>query len=132
MHKTPLELAHIFFDLWTANRMDAALEMVAEDVYYDNVPYSVIIGRKAVRDFHVDFGFGDDWRAEFLVDNIAVNGNVVLSERKDIFYHSSGAVITLPVMGMLIFEDGIIKVWRDYFDPKEFDKQVAVIKGQAN
>ncbi len=41
-------------------------------------------------------------------------GNVVLNERVDDFHHSSGAVISLPVMGTLTVVDGRITVWRDY------------------
>lgn len=129
MSKTPIEIAETFFALWTANRMDDALAMLSEDVFYDNVPFPNIVGREGVRQFHVDFGFGKDFRAEFRVVNIAAAGNIVLSERVDVFFHTSGGTITLPVMGTVtIGEDGMITVWRDYFDPTDFDKQLAKIK----
>jgi limonene-1,2-epoxide hydrolase len=99
MSKPPIEIAETFFALWTANRMDDALAMLSEDVFYDNVPFPDIVGREGVRKFHVDFGFGKDFRAEFKVINIAASGNVVLSERSDVFFHTSGGTITLPVMG---------------------------------
>ncbi|BDC46113.1 hypothetical protein PTKU15_94100 [Paraburkholderia terrae] len=76
----------------------------------------------------MDFGFGKDFRAEFRVVNIAVSGNVVLSERVDVFFHASGGTITLPVMGTLTIENGMITVWRDYFDPTDFERQLSRIK----
>lgn len=128
MLKTPLEIAEEFLGLWTADRMEDALTMLTEDVYYHNVPFPVIIGRDGVRQFHIDFGFGKDWRAEFNIINIAVVGNVVLSERLDVFYHTSGGTISLPVMGALTIENGMITNWRDYFDPTDFEKQLSEIK----
>lgn len=125
-----IEIAKTFIAHWNADRMDDALAMLADDVYYDNVPlpFPVIIGREGVRKFHVDFGFGKDFRADWEIVNIAVSGNVVLSERVDTFIHSSGATIVLPVMGTLTIEDGQITVWRDYFDPTDFDRQLGQIK----
>ncbi|TGN95746.1 limonene-1,2-epoxide hydrolase family protein [Burkholderia sp. USMB20] len=128
MTQTPIEIAETFFEHWTADRMEDGLAMLTEDVLYDNVPFPTIIGRDGVRQFHVDFGFGKDFRAEFEVVNIAAAGNVVLSERVDTFFHTSGGAIVLPVMGTLTIEDGMITVWRDYFDPTDFDRQLASIK----
>lgn len=109
--------------------MEDALAMLADDVFYDNVPVSFpkITGRDGVRQFHVDFGFGKDFRAEFKIVNIAVSGNIVLSERVDVFFHSSGGTITLPVMGTLTIENDMITVWRDYFDPTDFERQLSQI-----
>ncbi|KHK03114.1 limonene-1,2-epoxide hydrolase family protein [Desulfovibrio sp. TomC] len=128
MSKTPIEIAETFYGLWSDDRMEDALTMLTEDVLYDNIPFPTIIGRDGVRKFHVDFGFGNDFRAEFKIVNIAAAGNIVLSERVDIFYHSSGGTITLPVMGTLTIENGMITVWRDYFDPTDFEKQLSQIK----
>ncbi|MET8080725.1 limonene-1,2-epoxide hydrolase family protein [Streptomyces sp. NPDC005303] len=60
--------------------------------------------------------------------NIAAVGNVVLNERVDDFHHSSGRVVSLPVMETITVEDGMITVWRDYFDPTEMKRQLAEIK----
>lgn len=128
MTPTPIEIAETFFTHWTADRMENGLAMLTDNVLYDNVPFPTIIGRDGVRQFHVDFGFGKDFRAEFKVVNIAASGNIVLSERVDTFFHSGGGTITLPVMGTLTIEDGMITVWRDYFDPTDFDRQLALIK----
>ena len=123
-----IELAEVFIGHWNADRMEDALAMLSDDVHYDNVPFPTITGRDGVRDFHVDFGFGKDFRADWKVVNIAASGNVVLSERVDTFIHTSGGTIALPMMGTLTFENGIITVWRDYFDPADFQRQLDQIK----
>lgn len=63
--------------------------------------------------------------------HIAAAGNVVLNERVDVFKHKSGAAITLPVMGTITVDEEMITVWRDYFDPAEFDRQLGKIKRAA-
>jgi limonene-1,2-epoxide hydrolase len=102
--------------------------MLSDDVLYDNVPLPKITGRDNVRKFHEDFGVGTAFKVEWTVTHIAASGIVVLNERLDIFTHESGATITLPVMGTVTVEKGVITVWRDYFDLAEFERQVSVIK----
>jgi limonene-1,2-epoxide hydrolase len=124
MPDSPIDVAKTFVAHWNANRVEEALAMLSEDVLYDNVPYPDINGREAVRKFHLDFGMGTTFRADWKIVNIAAAGNVVLNERVDDFHHSSGAVISLPVMGTLNVVDGRITVWRDYFDSAAMEQQL--------
>lgn len=128
MPATPIEIATAFFEHWSANRIDNALAMLSEDVLYDNVPFPDIIGRENVRKFHGDFGIGTTFNVDWKVTAIAASGNVVLNERIDVFTHESGGKVTLPVMGTITVENGQITIWRDYFDPTDFDKQLSQIK----
>jgi limonene-1,2-epoxide hydrolase len=128
MSASPIEIAITFFEHWSANHIDQALAMLSEDVLYDNVPFPNIVGRENVRKFHSDFGVGTTFKVDWQVTQIAESGNVVLNERIDIFTHESGAKITLPVMGTVTVENGQITIWRDYFDPTDFDKQLSQIK----
>ena len=128
MTAEPIEIARTFFAHWSTNRIDDAIAMLAEDVLYDNVPFPDIVGREQVRKFHADFGLGTSFTVDWKVTAIAAAGNVVLNERIDIFTHESGGTVTLPVMGAVTVEDGLITVWRDYFDPTDFDHQLATIK----
>ncbi|HEB3530215.1 nuclear transport factor 2 family protein [Burkholderia cenocepacia] len=123
-----LAVALRFFSLWTENRIDDALSMLSDDVLYDNVPFPDIVGRDNVRQFHSDFGIGTTFKVDWTVTHIAAAGNVVLNERIDVFQHESGGKITLPVMGTLTIVDDRITVWRDYFDPADFDRQLSAIK----
>ncbi|KQR77638.1 limonene-1,2-epoxide hydrolase family protein [Rhizobium sp. Leaf341] len=128
MSTTAIETAQTFFDHWSANRIDEAIALLAEDVLYDNVPFPDITGRENVRKFHRDFGIGTTFTVDWKVVQIAASGNVVLNERIDIFLHESGGRITLPVMGTVTVENGMITVWRDYFDPADFERQLNQIK----
>ena len=128
---TPIEIATTFFAHWSNNRIDDALRMLSHDVLYDNVPFPDIVGREAVGEFHRGFGIGSAFLLDWKVTQIAAAGNVVLNERIDIFKHANGASITLPVMGTLTVENGEITVWRDYFDPADFDRQLALVKAQG-
>ena len=127
MSTTAIEIAQTFFDHWSANRIDEAIAMLAEDILYDNVPFPDITGRENVRKFHRDFGIGNTFTVDWKVVQIAAAGNVVLNERIDIFLHENGGRITLPVMGTVTVENGMITVWRDYFDPADFDRQLGQI-----
>ncbi len=125
---SPLETAKTFFAHWSANRIEEALAMLADDVLYDNVPLPDMSGRDNVRKFHADFGIGTAFKVDWQVTRIAASGNVVLNERIDIFTHESGGQITLPVMGTLTVENGEITLWRDYFDLASFEQQLAAIR----
>jgi limonene-1,2-epoxide hydrolase len=120
-------IARTFFEHWSANRIDDALAMLAPEVLYDNVPFPDIVGRENVRKFHADFGIGSTFTVDWQVVHLAATGNVVLNERIDVFKHVDGATITLPVMGTLTIDNGFITVWRDYFDPTDFDRQLQAI-----
>jgi limonene-1,2-epoxide hydrolase len=128
MSKNPIDIVITFFGHWTANRIEDALAMLSDDVLYDNVPLPNIMGRDHVRKFHQDFGVGRAFKVDWTVTNIAASGNVVLNERIDVFSHESGGTITLPVMGTVTVENGVITVWRDYFDLGDFERQVSLIK----
>ncbi|WOD20416.1 limonene-1,2-epoxide hydrolase family protein [Paraburkholderia kirstenboschensis] len=123
----PIRIALEFFEHWSANRIDEALAMLADDVLYDNVPFPQIVGRDNVRMFHADFGIGRIFTVDWQVTQIAASGDVVLNERVDIFRHEDGGEISLPVMGTVTVKDGIITVWRDYFDPGDFNRQLAAV-----
>lgn len=128
---TPVQIAEVFFAHWSNNRIDAALAMLSPNVLYDNVPFPDISGRAEVEKFHRGFGIGTDFLLDWKVIHIAAAGNVVLNERIDVFRHVNGGVIMLPVMGTITVEHGEITVWRDYFDPADFDRQLAAVKARA-
>lgn len=128
MSNDPISIARTFFDHWSGNRIDEALAMLTDDVLYDNVPFPDIFGRENVRKFHRDFGIGTTFTVDWTVTNIAAAGQVVLNERVDVFNHANGGKITLPVMGTLTIANGLITIWRDYFDPADFDRQLSKLK----
>lgn len=54
-------------------------------------------------------------QSEFEVLNLAVCGDVVLTERIDRVV-VDGREIALPIMGTLEVRDGRVAAWREYFD----------------
>lgn len=127
----PIHIAETFFAHWSANRIDDALAMLSDDVLYDNVPFPDIVGREEVGRFHRSFGVGSEFLLDWTITHIAAAGRVVLNERIDVFRHKDGGAISLPVMGTLTVENGRITVWRDYFDPADFERQLARLRGSV-
>lgn len=94
--------------------LEGALQMMAEDVEYDNVPMPTIIGREGVREFLGPF-VENSKTVEFEVHRQLADGNVVMNERTDRF-HMEDVDIEIPVVGVWEVEAGQITLWRDYFD----------------
>ncbi|CAO4173999.1 limonene-1,2-epoxide hydrolase family protein [Methylorubrum aminovorans] len=117
-----------FFELINGERFDAAIDLVAEDVLYHNIPLPQMQGRENVRQFHKGFGVGSRIRADWRVLRIAQDGDTVLTERFDIFTAENGARIELPTMGSMRVSVGAIVEWRDYFDLSSFEKQAAALQ----
>lgn len=117
---TPTRVVLDFVDAW--NRLDyaAIYRLMADDIFYHNIPLPPCVGREAVK------AYLEAWpvqQAEWIVHHIAANGAVVLTERTDKFV-KDGKQIVVPVMGAFEIEGGVIKSWRDYFD-------LGAIKGKA-
>ncbi len=111
-------IAHI-----DAKDLDAALNCVADDVYYDNVPIGDMNGRDKMREFLAPM-LGGAGPVEFEVLRQTCTDNTVMNERVDRFHTGSGRLIELPVMGIFEVNDGLITFWRDYFDNATFMRQI--------
>lgn len=113
--RTPEEVVTTFIERIVAKDLDGACELVTADVEYDNVPMGKNYGPegiKAVLGAMVD-GVG---AVEFVTHRQLAVGNVVVNERTDRF-EVGGRWIDLPVAGFFeVGEDGLISLWRDYFD----------------
>jgi limonene-1,2-epoxide hydrolase len=118
----PIDVVRRFCDTWSTGDVDAIVAYFTEDAVYDNIPMEAVTGTEAIRAFIA--GFSDNVeKVEFRVDNIAANGDVVLTERVDIFT-LPGKTIELPVMGTFEVRGGKIAAWRDYFDLNQFMGQM--------
>lgn len=119
---SPAEVVEAFIARIESLDLDGALQLVAPDCEYDNVPVGPVRGHEAIRSIlgplARDF---DEVRWEVL--RCAVNGNTVFNERVDRFRRGQSWV-NLPVTGVWVVEDGLITLWRDYFD-------LATYTGQA-
>ncbi len=107
-----------------AKEIDAAVAMLTDDVSYENVPIGPIAGRDAVRST-LDGFLGMASEVDWPVSREVVAGNVVINERVDRFKIGSGW-LEMPVAGVFeVTDDGLISLWRDYFDMNTYTSQLA-------
>jgi limonene-1,2-epoxide hydrolase len=121
--RSPGEIVQDFCDAWAKLDLDELLAYFAPDAIYHNIPVDPVVGVDAIRATIQMFTTGVE-RIEFRVRNLAVTGDVVLTERVDVFVlpHTT---VELPVMGTFEIRDGLIAAWRDYFDLNQYMQQVA-------
>lgn len=104
-------------DSWKAGNIDGVLEHVADDVqYYYRVGSAPLNGPDEIRAFLEKFGSGMSdirWR----ITRHAQDGNLLMVEGADDFVDAKGNRVQIPYMGMFEFENGKIRLWRDYFNP---------------
>lgn len=99
----------------------AAMALVAEDCYYDNVPIGDMRGHEQMLGFLGPM-FDSKGPVEFEILRQTAAGNMVMNERIDKFV-MKGKDIALPVAGVFEVDDqGKISFWRDYFDNGMFMK----------
>jgi len=107
------------------NRMDidGAVDMLATNVVYHNIPMEPINGREAARGFLS--GMAGVTSMQWEVFNSAENGDTVLNEREDRFYADEVKTLSIRVMGVFKVVGDEIVEWRDYFDMAELQAQQA-------
>ena len=121
-NETPIEVVRRFCAVWSNVDPDVIAEFFTDDAVYHNIPMDPITGRDAIKSFIAGFAGGAE-QIDFRVRNIVADGDVVLTERVDVFVMPNGKV-ELPVMGTFEVRDGKIAAWRDYFDLKQFMDQM--------
>jgi limonene-1,2-epoxide hydrolase len=88
---------------------------LADDALYQNVGMPAEVGADAiVAALAGQFAMFPDTYA-YEMKNLAVDGNVVLTERID-YIGTSDDPKALPVMGTFVVRDGKIARWHDYWD----------------
>ena len=112
---TPDETVTEFVRRLVAKDLDGACQLVTADVEYDNVPMGKNYGPEGIKSVleAMVAGVGE---VEFVVHRQLAVDNVVMNERNDRF-EVNGGWIDLPVAGVFeVNDDGLITLWRDYFD----------------
>lgn len=123
---SPQHVVAEFIAAVEAKDIDRALGYLAEDVSYENVPMDPIVGREltgvVLRGF-LEPAIEVDWR----VSREIVAGNVVVNERVDRF-RIGETWVQVPVVGVWeINDDGLITLWRDYFDMETYTSQLSTL-----
>jgi limonene-1,2-epoxide hydrolase len=89
---------------------------VADDAVYQNCGMPAAAGVEAiVENLATQFAAYPD-SYEYVVKNIAGDGDVVLTERLDLIRGPDGTVHGVPVMGTFVLRAGRIVRWTDYWD----------------
>lgn len=108
--------------------LDGAIALLAEDVRYENVPIAPSVGRAAAR-ATLEMVLLSAREVEWRVDRQVVSGQVVINERVDRF-RFEGGWLELPVAGFFeVGDDGLIALWRDYFDMATYMNQLGELTG---
>jgi limonene-1,2-epoxide hydrolase len=120
----PAEIVNSFIAAVEVKDVELAVSHLAEDVSYENMPISPIVGRDAVRHILGDF-LAPAGRVEWRIERQVVSGSVVVNERVDRF-EIGGGWLELPVAGVFeVDPDGKISLWRDYFDMQTYLSRLA-------
>jgi limonene-1,2-epoxide hydrolase len=105
----------------------AAMEMVADDCEYDNVPITKVFGRDAIVNILSGF-LASATKVEWLIHHQVAHGDmehgVVMNERTDRF-EIDGRWVEFDIAGLFVISNGKIALWRDYFDKEAFTKALA-------
>lgn len=108
--------------------VDAALALLAEQVSYENMPITPIVGRAAVGEALGNF-LGPADEVDWQILRQHADGDVVFNERLDRFKIGTGW-LELPVAGVFeVNADGLITLWRDYFDLGSYMRQLGELTG---
>lgn len=94
----------------------------SENIIYHNIPMKPLSRKEEVERY-----LKSAWRfceCHWEIQNIAVNENVVLTERVDNLLVNQ-CKISLPAMGVFELKESKICVWRDYFDLGMYREQLA-------
>ena len=98
--------------------IDAAVDLLAPDVVYQNVPFPPARGKAAVeRQLRWLGRYGSGFEVTY--DNVAADGAVVLTERTDVLVFGR-LKAAFWVCGTFEVHDGRITLWRDRFDMVDF------------
>ncbi len=119
------EIVSRFIAAWEARDVDAIMAFFAKDAAYHNMPMPKLVGQTQIREFIQPFVDGAD-KVSFQVLHSAENAaGTVLNERVDSFVLKNGKKLAIKVVGIFELSGGKIAAWRDYFDMKEFEAQMA-------
>jgi limonene-1,2-epoxide hydrolase len=119
---SPLAIVRAFVAALERKDIDAAMVLVASNCEYDNVPMSTTFGPDAIRAGLAPF-LAAATEVEWVTHRDAQTGPFVFNERTDRFQFAHGWV-EIPVTGVWEVHEGLITLWRDYFDLATFTKQM--------
>ena len=107
---------------WRRKDIEAVLARVTDDiVWHSHVGSPPILGKAAMRQTLGTLGAGMSdvrWR----IFDYAENEHSLFLEGVDDFVTPEGRRVVIPYCGVMIFREGLVAEWRDYFDRGVFTK----------
>ncbi len=127
--KDALDVVHTFIAAIEAKDIDAAVALLSDTCEYDNVPMGKVVGVDAVRATLGPF-VAQCATVEWVILRESATNTSVFNERLDRFHMPHGWV-EIPVVGVWEVVDGLITLWRDYFDLATFRSQMVTVAATA-
>lgn len=125
---SPSEIVTAFIEALERKDVAAASAYASPTISYENMPMDPIVGREAMAAM-LDMFLGSANEVEWVILRQHEVGQVVFNERIDRFQIGSGW-LELPLVGLFeIDDDGLISLWRDYFDLGSYQRQLAELTG---
>lgn len=117
MSTTPENIVRDFCKNVSSRDRSLLEPLLHDDIEFMNVGLEIYRGREAVLNHFGPDGVWDMFpdTFDFLIRNLAVSGNRVLTERVDVV-GVNGHDAPLPLMGIFEIENDRIRYWRDYAD----------------
>ena len=121
---TPAETVTEFLHRVDQLNLDGAAELLAEDVLYDNVPMEPKFNGRDTVIAVLKGWLGAATEADWQVLRQTETGQMVMNERLDRVL-MAGKWVEIPCAGIFeVGDDGLIHLWRDYFDLATFTSQL--------
>jgi limonene-1,2-epoxide hydrolase len=116
MSRNAERLKQLFVDLEKLDFAAVAAHCTADCVYED-VPYeaATAVGRDAIR-AKLAMGLETLERLPTTIHELLESGDTIMVERTEVWHHPTGERATLRVAAVFKFQDGLIALWRDYWD----------------
>jgi len=121
---SPSEIVTAFIEAIERKDVAAAAAMASPSISYENMPMQPIVGRDAMV-ATLEMFLGNANEVDWVIVRQYEVGNVVFNERIDRFRIGDGW-LELPLAGVFeVDDDGLIALWRDYFDLASYQRQLA-------
>jgi limonene-1,2-epoxide hydrolase len=111
-----------FIEVCVRADCDEFASYFTEDAEWSNSPWAPVRGREAIRET-LRRGAQHMKALPWEIRHIVADGDVVLTERVDHFMVGESR-ISVPCMGIFELRDGKIAAWRDYWDLRQFERQL--------
>lgn len=116
MNTANAELVTRFCQSLLAADMAASCRYLAPDVYYHNMPWDPVVGHEAVRKVLDPLVHGANCTLRRMqIEHTLADGEVVMNARLET-WERQGVRVDLPVAGLFIVRDGLVRRWIDYWD----------------